>query len=272
MMALNPEFQFSQSSLHDYEDCARRFQLRYVDKLAWPAVEVEPALENEQYMQQGAAFHRLVQQHILGLPVEQIEKMARGAELQSWWRHYLAHAPQNLPARKMPEITLSAKIAGYHLIAKYDLLALDDSRAVIVDWKTTRHRPKTQWLTRTLQTRVYRYVLARAGGAFIFGRDYAPEQISMVYWFANAPTEPEILPYSATQFQDDEAFLQRLIREIETQTTFPKTDNEKLCQFCVYRGLCGRAAHAGTIGEMVDWLERDEEAFITLNTKMEIEF
>lgn len=269
-MVLNPEFQFSQSSLHDYEDCARRFQLRYMDRLAWPAGEVAPALENERYMQQGAAFHRLVHQHLLGLPLDQIERMARGDELHSWWQNYLAYPPKDLPPKLAPEITLSTKIAGHHLVAKYDLVAVENGRAVIVDWKTTRKRP--QHLNRHIQTRVYRYVMAKAGGALNNGQAFQPEQVSMIYWFANAPTEPEFLPYSTDQFQEDELYLAKLMTEIHQRTEFLKTANEHLCKFCVYRGLCGRAVKAGTLDEMVDWLERDEEAFITLNTKMEIEF
>jgi CRISPR/Cas system-associated exonuclease Cas4 (RecB family) len=268
IMSITPEFQFSQSSLHDYEECVRRFQLRYIDRLAWPAAEVQPALEHERYIQQGETFHRLVQQHILGIPADEI--VVRGDELRSWWQNYLAYPPANLPMTRYPEILLSAKIAGHHLVAKYDLLAIEaGQRAVIVDWKTTRKRPKTQWLTRNIQTRVYRYVLVRSG---VMGHAFIPEQVEMVYWFANAPTEPEILPYAASQFQDDEAYLMRLIEQIKGQTDFPKTEHEGICRFCPYRGLCGRAEKAGTVEDMIDWLERDEDVFTLLNTKLEMEF
>jgi len=67
---LSPSFTFSQSSLQDYFDCPRRFQLRYIEHLAWPAVETEPVLENERRQQEGQLFHRMVQQHLVGLPVE----------------------------------------------------------------------------------------------------------------------------------------------------------------------------------------------------------
>lgn len=264
-MPIPSEFQFSQSSLHDYEACARRFQLRYMDRLAWPAAEVQPALDSEKYMQQGAAFHRLVQQHILGVPEIVVRE-----ELRIWWQNYLAYPPQNLPTLRYPEILLSAKVAGHHLVAKYDLLAFEPGeRVVIVDWKTTRHRPKTQWLTRNIQTRVYRYVLVRAG---VMGHQFSPEQVQMVYWFANAPTEPEILPYSTPLYEEDEAYLMRLIPEIKSRTEFPKTEQVSLCCFCPYRGLCGRAEKAGTWEEMTDWLEYDEPAFTALNTKLEMEF
>ena len=58
----------SQSSLQDYNDCPRRFELRYIQHLAYPAVESEPALENEKHQQEGEYFHRLVQQHMIGIP------------------------------------------------------------------------------------------------------------------------------------------------------------------------------------------------------------
>ena len=47
MSLLPPGFQFSQRSLQDYVDCRRRFELRYLQNLAWPAVEAEPHLEQE---------------------------------------------------------------------------------------------------------------------------------------------------------------------------------------------------------------------------------
>ena len=66
--SLPDRFTFSQSSLQDYTDCPRRFQLRYIEQLKWPAVESEPVLDNERRQQEGQLFHRLVQQHRIGLP------------------------------------------------------------------------------------------------------------------------------------------------------------------------------------------------------------
>ncbi len=46
MTASPNSFTFSQSSLQDYMDCARRFQLRYIDQLNWPAINTETVVEN----------------------------------------------------------------------------------------------------------------------------------------------------------------------------------------------------------------------------------
>ena len=64
-MRLIENFQFSQANLQDFVDCRRRFQLRYLQHIAWPAIESEPVLENERFLQQGARFHRMIQQHLL---------------------------------------------------------------------------------------------------------------------------------------------------------------------------------------------------------------
>mgnify|MGYP007064289961 CR=1 FL=1 len=40
-MPLPVDFQFSQNNLQDYLDCARRFELRALRRLAWPAAQSE---------------------------------------------------------------------------------------------------------------------------------------------------------------------------------------------------------------------------------------
>src|SRR5512133_3659261 len=143
----------SQSSLQDYVDCAQRFKLRYLDRLSYPAVETEPTLENEKHQQEGEYFHRLVQQHLIGIPAEQIAKFANTANLQKWWENFqnskeltgLLEVFQNQGGRRdlsglYPEATLSAPLGKYRLLAKYDLITIQNEKAVIYDWKTYRKR------------------------------------------------------------------------------------------------------------------------------------
>ena len=92
-MTLPADFSFSQSSLQDYLDCPRRFELRYQQRLSWPAIEIEPALENERFLLRGSAFHRLVHQHQIGIPESALTPYAAEPELSAWWQAYLAAAP-----------------------------------------------------------------------------------------------------------------------------------------------------------------------------------
>src|SRR5512145_2208530 len=176
----------SQSSLQDYMDCARRFKLRYLDRLSYPAAETEPTLENEKHLQEGEYFHRLIQQHLIGIPAEQITKFANTANLQRWWENF--QNSKDLTGL-YPEATLSAPLGKYRLLAKYDLIAVQDEKAVIYDWKTYRKRPRNEWLTARMQTRVYQALLVKAGMHLNNGKPFEPEQIEMIYWFADLPEE-----------------------------------------------------------------------------------
>lgn len=249
-MPLPPEFLFSQASLQDYVECRRRFQLRHLLQLHWPAPEAEPAEELEQHMLDGAAFHKLIHQHRLGIPAAHLTPDDDGP-LADWWRAYLAAPPADLPARQYAELTLSTPIGEHRLLAKFDLLAIAPGRrAVIVDWKTGR-KQASNWLAARLQTRVYRYVLAQAGSHLNDGAPIPPEQIRMSYWYATDPEHPETLLYDATQLAADGRYLTGLVQAIASSgdDDFPKTDDARRCRFCAYRSLCNRGIEAGLLSE-----------------------
>ncbi len=245
-MTLPLNFRFSQASLADYLDCPRRFQLRYLLEQAWPAVESEPLLERERLAELGRHFHRLIQQHVEGLSVETLAASIGEPELARWWQSYLDSLDStlsDLPARRRAEVAISIPIKSYRLTAHFDLIASDDERAVIVDWKTEHRQPSREQLLRRVQTRVYRYVLTVA-------QQRPPGTVSMIYWFAQYPDRPITLPYDAAQHADDHKFLSELIAEIEQRAAqageWGKTPDERKCAYCVYRSLCNRGVYAGT--------------------------
>jgi hypothetical protein len=244
----------SQSSLQDYVDCSLRFKLRYLDHLSYPAVESEPALENEKHQQEGEYFHRLVQQYLIGIPAEQVGKLANTPNLQRWWNHFLQDFPdlQGLGSIHS-EITLSAPLGQYRLLAKYDLIAIKDGRATIYDWKTYRRRPRNEWLSARLQTRVYRALLVKAGAHLNNGQPFESEEIEMIYWFADFPNDPARFEYTSAQHQQDWDLLLKLSEEINTASSYPQTDDRQKCVYCTYRSYCERGIQAG------DWNEAESE-------------
>ncbi len=148
--------QFNQHSLQDYADCPRRFQLRYLLGVTWPAVKAEPIAEMERRASLGQRFHRMAHQHALGIPAERLAAGIDDKDLRRWWRNFLAAPPHNLPTDiRRAEVSLSAPLAGHRLVARYDLLAAEPGhRLVLVDWKT--QRPKNpQRLLDKLQSVVY---------------------------------------------------------------------------------------------------------------------
>jgi len=275
-------FAFSQASLQDYRDCRRRFQLRYLQRLRWPAAQAEPIRANEEAIQRGERFHRLAQQALLGLPANLLEDAALAhadPALAQWWHSFVAFLPALQEGTRLAEIQLSAPLdpARPHqrLLAKYDLIQLlPDGRAVIYDWKTSPKRPRRAALQERLQTRVYPCLLAMAGASLNRGQPFRPEQIEMVYWFACFPDHPERFTYSPAQHHSDLLDLRGLAAEITRlgEDEFARTDDDRPCKFCVYRSLCERGAVAGLFEDCEDEPEAADPLEIDFEQISEVSF
>jgi CRISPR/Cas system-associated exonuclease Cas4 (RecB family) len=275
-VTLPRDFQFSQASLQDFVDCRRRFQLRYLLDLAWPAVESEPIEEHERRMHLGQDFHKMVQQHVLGLDEARIARTANEPDLRRWWRHYVTSRPvarfggDAEGADVRPELTLVGPVAGYRLVAKYDVLIVQRGggrgargselpQAVILDWKTSLRRTPASILLERLQTRAYRYLLVAAGTHLNDGEPFTPEDVMMVYWYPEFPDAPVRLPYDDAHYADDVYHLRELIEEIERldEDAFDLTDDVQRCRYCPYRSYCDRGIEAGSLEERTAAWEPD---------------
>lgn len=246
------EFQFSATSLQDFEDCRFRFWLRYIQQVAWPAVPSEPALEVERRMQLGSRFHQLLQAYFSGVPSDRLSQTVNEPELAGWWANFLNEIPprleQSIPERRFVEIQLSAPLKGHRLVAKIDFVCqFEDGSWTIFDWKTNRKRPSRSWLGKSLQTRLYSYLLVRLAPTLNQGQDIPADKVKMAYWFAAIPDQPEEFDYSSARFKLDEEFFSGLLTLITNldEIGFEKTNRIETCSFCVYRSLCERGVEAG---------------------------
>ncbi len=276
MVLISPNFSFSQSSLQAFVDCQRCFELRYIEKLRYPAIISQPVLEREHQMDVGQLFHRLVQQYFVGIPPAILSENIKDAQTAGWRQAWLAFAPLiGLPEIRYPEHTLCASLDGHRLVAKFDLICVEKGeRILIMDWKTSQHRPKSTWLQERIQTRLYRWMAAHATAHLHGGSPVSPEQVEMVYWFPAFPDQPERLPYSTSQFQADEQFLLELIGDICSRQAghFFLTHQERRCEFCEYRSLCGRGVEAGQMDDEDEITQPDGPLSIDFDSLAEIEF
>ncbi len=255
-MSLPANFQFNQGNLQDYIECKRRFQLRYLLKVAWPAVKSQPVQESEFLMFQGNRFHRMLQQVFSGIPVEQISAQEMEPELGLWWSNFLAYIPQELQIDLdqlpqdclAPELSLSAQSGEYRVNGKFDLLVNRlPEKILILDWKTSRRAARREILAIRVQTQLYPNLLVNAGNYLNDGRSILPEQVEMIYWYAAQPDRLVRFSYHLDQYERDKRFLMTLMNEIANlaDDQFQLTTNEKSCQYCVYRSLCERGVSAG---------------------------
>ncbi len=273
-MNLPVDFAFTQGSLQDYADCQRRFQLRYIKRLQYPALEAAPALTYEARTRQGARFHKLVQQHLLGTPADLLaHSLGDDAELADWWATFRATGLAGLPQGYHAEVTLQTQLGGRRLIAKYDLLALEPGgQALIVDWKTWRNLPSRQALQSRLQTILYRYVLAQAGAHLYGNQPIPPAKIRMIYCLVAQGGQRIAFSYSAEAMRSDEEYLLGLIRDIDGAQHFPLTEVESRCRFCTYRSLCDRGG-AGQVDLLdIEDEPEDEDLELDFDQIAEIEF
>lgn len=256
-MKLPSDFQFSQSSLQSYVNCPYLFYLRYIQNLAWPALQTSDALEMEAHMKQGNRFHALIHMYFLGLPPERLLEIAMADPLPGmveWWELFLGFAKKSINGTCLPEFTLLTEFAGATLMAKFDLLNIQDDYLVIYDWKTNLHPIKRSFLQKALQTRIYPFILSKENQSLNLGRAFSPDQIKMIYWQANSPEAPIVFDYSTDAYNADKLYLGKLVSEIQAfePGDFLRTSDHHRCKFCIYRSLCDRGDSAGLLSEFDD--------------------
>jgi CRISPR/Cas system-associated exonuclease Cas4 (RecB family) len=195
--------------------------------------------------------------------------MANTVNLQRWWSHWLDfRSLQDFGSliNIYPEATLSAPLGNFRLLAKYDLIAIESGKATIYDWKTYRKRPRDEWLSARMQTRVYRALLVHAGAHLNNGQPFdklraapfEPEQVEMIYWFAEYPNEPARFAYTSAQYRRDRDTLVKLADEMHSASSYPLTDDRTKCNYCPYRSYCDRGIRAGNLEQAEAETEAEE--------------
>jgi len=241
---LPSHFQFSQSSLQVYQRCRRRFFLRYLRRLDWPAPMSSDAAGWEQEIQRGQRFHEWVQQQAIGLDVSTEVAACEDTLLQTWWENFNTAPPKGLPQGQVfSEVAVSVPMPPYRLVAKFDrVIIAADGRAVIVDWKTGRSRPQQAVFADHWQTLVYRYVLAVGGDVFTGGHSIKPEAISLLYWHAGYPDALAPIGYSAAEHLKAQQQIGATVAQIGAleAADFNKTEDLQECRRCEYSSYCGR--------------------------------
>ena len=253
----------SRYKLSAFLACQRRFQLRYVDPLPWPAPP--QATQVDEALAHGEQFHRLLERHFLGWPTD---AAALPDPLRSWWQTWQAQPPAIPPGQSLPEFRLTVPIGQHLLLGRFDLLILGENSAHIYDWKTEQRPRRASALRHDLQTRLYLALVAEGANAI---RPHLPpippEQIHLTYWFVTDPLASVTFSYSQAEHERNWAELNGVVAQIETQMAitepWPLTPDLRECQYCAYQLFCARPQPT-TVLE--DWYE--EEGAINLEPEL----
>ncbi|MBP7213442.1 MAG: PD-(D/E)XK nuclease family protein [Anaerolineaceae bacterium] len=252
---MSSNFVFSQSSLQTFDYCPRRFYLRYLKKLVWPAQMVSEQNQSKD-RDSGVRFHQLIHQYFLGFELETLRKIAdydSDSRMAVWFENFLQSPFAHLPGTLNPESSFKTEIAGYQLIAKVDLLQIHENQIKIYDWKTSQHLPKASNLLKQAQSQVYPLVISRA-------IEPKSQKLSLIYWEANFPDQTIELESNSSDWQKFENDLSNQISEIVSlkEEEFVMTDDKQKCGWCEYRSFCHRAVSAEQADESYDLESFDE--------------
>lgn len=237
----------SRSQLAAFLTCQRRFQLRYVDRLPWPAPPLDEGKEAARVL--GQRFHRILHRHFLGLSVT--DELEREPELRRWWDRFVTQGPDLPPGRRFPELSLTVPIGRHLLTGRFDLLILGDNQAQIFDWKTDA-RPRTNAeLHEAMQTRLYLGLAAEGAAALDDAID--PDKITLTYWYLTDPAAASTIRYDRKTHKENWAYLQGLVADLDRQIAIgeimPLTDDLTECGRCAYQLYCGRQTNVVHLDE-----------------------
>jgi hypothetical protein len=238
----------SQGHLNIWETCRRKYQYSFLEALTLP----EADLKSKKKLVLGANFHLLMQQKELGLDVFALA--CSDPALQKWLTAFENQPPEMLDGDRLCEHRRTLEITNQislhnsgngdrgqgNFVSRtlitviYDFLVLGDLQGQILDWKTHQVPITADKLRDNWQTRLYLYVLAKT-------TNYAPEQLSMTYWFANTGDSVIIL-YSQVEYDRTEKKLQQILLEIAQAEDYPKLNLEisSACKHCEFRDRCDR--------------------------------
>jgi hypothetical protein len=245
----------SQGQLNLLTLCPRKFQHLVLDQLGCPVPS-----EQQARMEWGNRFHLLMQQRELGLPIASppsqflelaLDNVLTPQPFQAYIEALVEAAPDVFQAPaggvRQSEHRRTLAFQGYLLTAIYDLLILNEQQAQILDWKTYPRPDSPRHLEQNWQTRLYSFLLAETS-------DYAPEQISMTYWFVQGRShqapQPQSLRfvYSEAQHRQTRQDLSRLLDQLsqglaayEQGQNFPQVEHSQgACGGCTFALRCQR--------------------------------
>ncbi len=260
----------SQGKLEAFLTCQRRFYLRSLRRLPWPAEPLGD--ESEEALARGQQFHRVMERHFLGLDItpEEIDD----GRVQHWWQAFRTSNLAVPSGQRLPEHRLTVPLGGHLLLGRFDLLIVGEQDgqpfAHIFDWKTGRARPENK-LRQDWQTRLYLALLAEGGGALWAqggnGRSLSPDRVSMTYWYAAEPDTPRTIRYTSAWHTQNWADIQAIVVQIDAaldQDNWPLTNNWDECRRCAYQVYCGRQAAGHEPLTTTEQEERDERTELIL--------
>ena len=204
--------QINAEMLELLEEDYQKFEQYFINH-KYPLInpDLSPNLRN------GQQFHLLIQQLIMGLPIEPF--LETYPEMAHWVQQL--YPIINIPAQKKQcNISREMLIGDCQLIAHYDLLIEGGEKVIAVDWTTKKHIPQPEKLEKSCQTQLQLFLLTET-------LEIIADNISITYCFVNGGDYPTIYQFNYSQEKHD-AFIERLAMTLSKLPTTSNTNDSHL--------------------------------------------
>ncbi|MNR75284.1 PD-(D/E)XK nuclease superfamily protein [compost metagenome] len=230
-------------SLGVFQDCPRKYALRYRQNRYWPAPEGKVQdLDSRKRLERGQRFHALVQAHQEGLPIDSILSViaAEDEAIAPLWAAFLAHPDSRPEGEVWSEVPLHFFVKDVPVMARFDRIVRHDGHWSILDWKTGG---SLDTLSESWQTKLYPFALAHAGHVLNEGEPIPPEAVTLRYWvWKGDRVEPLSIPYSAERYAADLATFEQqagIVSAPLDDANFPgHGPGSRACARCQFLTLC----------------------------------
>lgn len=218
--------------------CQRQFQLRYVDRLSWPEIDLDEEVEKSR--QRGEDYHEVIQRVLLG--VAQEPAAVGNPMLKIYLDRFLAWSEHLPDGKQFVEFELMVPVDAHYLGGRLDLFIVGKERVHIYDWKSAVNPPEIETLWQHMQTRLYLALVSE--GSEATGRAVGPDQVSLTYWYPHDPPTEIRLVYSEKKHAENWGILKDIAAGIDwllnQESPWPKTTDLDVCRRCPYQIICGR--------------------------------
>ncbi len=224
---MEQNFYYSQNSLGIFKRCPKMFEYIYKDGIS--GKEMDPKLKKR--IEAGTNFHILAERYFNGM---KDYFYIKDGELLEWMAVLEEKYPEDIDCRSEFEIRQNKD--GIKLMAKYDLVVIDNDKIKIVDFKTNKNPYNLEVMEEHIQTKVYMYLLGE-NLKKMFPK-IKIEDISMEYFQLNYPENQILIKYTEKKHEINKKILGELIGEINKNKKYLHLKNNGTCVKCGFESFC----------------------------------
>jgi len=224
---MEKSFYYSQNSLGVFQRCPKMFEYIYIDGISGKGVD--PELKKS--IERGTDFHILAERYFNGM---KDYFYIRDEQLLEWMDVLEKRYAEKVDCKSEFEIRQDKD--EIRLMAKYDLLIVEDDKIKIVDFKTNKNPYNVGVMEESIQTKVYMFLLGENLKNIFLGKEI--KDISMEYFQLNYPENKIYIEYNEKKHEKNKKILKELIGELKKNKIKFFIKNNETCEKCGFESFC----------------------------------